>query len=231
MDAFVERVRRVQQVLAQESLLPALLASSLAVLLLFGRFYRGGTPDFSFLLWNLFLAWIPYLSSLWAARLHRSNPQRWWYLVAPGVLWLAFFPNAPYIMTDLPYLRPRPPIPLWYDTGMLLAFVLAGLFLGVFSLYAMQKLVRYHVGSLVSWLFVLGALALGGLGVYLGRFLRWNSWDLVLNPQGVLGDVAVRVRDPLAHPQTLGVTLLYAALLLVCYVALTWRDASRSQGQ
>lgn len=224
MDALKERAHGVHDVLAQESLFPAVLSSGLAVLLLFGRFYRSQTLTFSFLLWNLFLAWIPYLSSLWAARLHLSNPQRWWYLVVPGALWLAFFPNAPYIMTDLPYLWERAPIPLWYDAGMLLAFVLAGLFLGVFSLYAMQKLVRYHVGSIVSWLFVLGALALGGLGVYLGRFLRWNSWDLVLNPEGVFGDVAARVRDPLAHPQTLGVTFLYAALLLVCYVALTSRD-------
>jgi uncharacterized membrane protein len=224
MDALIERVRRVHLVLAQESLFPTVLASALAVLLLFGRFYRGRTPAFSFLLWNLFLAWIPYLSSLWAARLHRSDPRRWWYLVAPGVLWLAFFPNAPYIITDLLHLRQRSPIPLWYDTGMLVAFVLAGLFLGVFSLYSMQKLVRYHVGSFASWLFVLGALGLGGLGVYLGRFLRWNSWDLVLNPRGVLGDVVVRVSDPLAHPQTLGVTFLFAALLLVCYVALTSRE-------
>jgi uncharacterized membrane protein len=90
----------------------------------------------------------------------------------------------------------------------------------------MQKLVRYHVGSFVSWLFVLGALGLGGLGVYLGRFLRWNSWDLILNPQGVLGDVAVRVSDPMAHPQTLGVTFLFAALLFVCYLALTARDTA-----
>ena len=226
MDALNQTVRRLHRILAQEALLPTVLASALAVSLLFGRFYREGSTTFSFLLWNLFLAWIPYLSALWAARLHRRNPRRWWYLIIPGVLWLAFFPNAPYIVTDFLHLRQRSPIPLWYDTGMLLAFALAGLFLGVFSLYAMQKLVRYHVGAIVSWLFVMGALALGGLGVYLGRFLRWNSWDLILNPHGVLGDVAVRVSDPLAHPQTLGVTLLFAGLLFVCYLALTARDTA-----
>jgi uncharacterized membrane protein len=226
MGALNESVRRLHRILVQEALFPTVLASALAVLLLFGRFYRGQTPTFSFLLWNLVLAWIPYLSSLWAGRLHRRNPRRWWVLVIPGALWLAFFPNAPYILTDLLHLRQRLPIPLWYDTGMLLAFALAGLFLGVFSLHAMQKLVRYHGGSFVSWLFVLVALGLGGLGVYLGRFLRWNSWDLLLNPRGVLGDVAIRVADPLAHPQTLGVTFLFAALLFVCYLALTSRDTA-----
>jgi uncharacterized membrane protein len=88
--------------------------------------------------------------------------------------------------------------------------------------------VRDYFGSLLSWLFVVVVLGLAGLGIYLGRFLRWNSWDLVLNPRGVLGDVAVRLADPLNYPRTLGVTLLFAALLFVCYLALTAREVQRS---
>jgi uncharacterized membrane protein len=145
-------------------------------------------------------------------------------LIVPGALWLAFFPNAPYILTDFWHLRERAPIPVWYDLGLLAAFALSGLFLAVFSLHTMSRIVRDYLGVIAGGLFAAAVLALGGLGIYLGRFLRWNSWDLVLNPRGVLGDVAVRVADPLSHPQTIGVTVLFAALLWVCYLAVAPRQ-------
>lgn len=179
------------------------------------------TLIYSFLIWNLFLAWIPYLCSLWAAHLHQRHPDRWWYLLMPGVLWLLFFPNAPYILTDFLHLRARAPIPIWYDIGMLSVFAWTGLFLAVYSLYTMQTLVRAFLASVASWLFVLGSLGLGGLGVYIGRFLRWNSWDLLVQPHSVLTDVAIRLANPGSYPGTLGVTLLFAAFLLVCYLTLT----------
>lgn len=224
MHALVHRLSQGHRIVVRQALYPAVLASVLAAVLLGGRVYRGRTITYVFLLWNLFLAWIPYLGSLWADRLHRRHPRRWWYLVGPGLLWLAFFPNAPYIVTDFWHLQERPPIPLWYDIGMLSSFALAGLFLAVFSLRIMQGLVRHHLGTILSWFFVIVVLGLGGLGIYLGRFLRWNSWDLLLHPRDVLGDVAVRLIDPLSHPQTIGVTFLFAAIMFVCYLALVSRE-------
>jgi len=107
---------------------------------------------------------------------------------------------------------------------MLSAFALSGLFLAVFSLRIIHDLVQQHLGAILGWLFVAAALGLGGLGIYLGRFLRWNSWDLVFHPRGVLTDVAVRLADPLAYPQAMGVTVLFAAILFVCYLALGARE-------
>lgn len=181
----------------------------------------GPALTYAFLLWNLFLAWIPYLSSLWAAYIHQLHPGRWWCLLVPGGLWLIFFPNAPYILTDFLHLRTRAPIPIWYDVGMLTFFAWTGLFLAVFSLRTMQSLVRSYLGSVASWLFVFVTLGLGGLGIYIGRFLRWNSWDLLLHPRGVLTDIAIRLSNPWRHPGTWGVTLLFAAFLLICYLTLS----------
>ncbi len=214
-------LRQLHRFLAHQALYPLLLSTLLAVGLFAGRVYLSHTLTYLFLVWNLFLAWIPYLSSLWAAHTHQRYPRRWWYLVIPGGLWLIFFPNAPYILTDLMHLRTRAPIPMWYDIGMLVAFAWTGLFLAVFSLRIMQNLVRTFVGSIASWLFVLGSLGLGGLGIYLGRFLRWNSWDLLFRPRSVLTDVVIRLTDPWSHPGTFGVTLLFAAFLLVCYLTFT----------
>jgi uncharacterized membrane protein len=224
MSLYTTRWRQVYAFLARHSLVPLLFSSLLAVGLFGGRVYRSRTIIYFFLLWNLLLAWIPYLSSLWADHLHRRHPRRWWVLILPGVLWLAFFPNAPYIVTDFWHLQERAPVPMWYDIGMLSAFALSGLFLAVFSLRTMQRLVRAYTGPVASWLFVAAVLGLGGLGIYLGRFLRWNSWDLLLHPRGVLTDVAIRLVNPLSHPQTIGVSLVFAAILFVCYLALTSRE-------
>jgi uncharacterized membrane protein len=195
-----------------------LLATLLACTLLAGRVYLSGEWTYLFLVWNLFLAWIPYLFSLWVIYLEQRQPQRWWHLLIPGLVWLVFFPNAPYIVTDFLHLRERYPIPIWYDIGLLSAFAWAGLFLGIFSLRAMQRLVKTFVGSALSWLFVVGVVGLSGFGVYLGRFLGWNSWDLFLHPRAVFADVVVRLFHPLHHPATFGFTLLFAMFLLVCYL-------------
>ena len=227
MTVYNQQLQRIYRYAARHAIVPVALCSMLAVGLFAGRAYRSQTIVYAGLVWNLFLAWVPYLFSLWADHLHQRHPRRWWLLILPGALWLAFFPNAPYIITDLAHLDDWASIPLWYDVGMVAAFALAGLFLAIFSLRTMQDLVRDYFGSLLSWLFVVVVLGLAGLGIYLGRFLRWNSWDLVLNPRGVLGDVAVRVADPLGYPRTLGVTLLFAALLFVCYLALTTREVHR----
>jgi uncharacterized membrane protein len=202
----------------RQALYPVLLSTLLACGLLGARIYLSGVWTYLFLVWNLFLAWIPFLLSLWMAYIYQRQPRRWGYLLILGLVWLAFFPNAPYIVTDFLHLRPRPPIPIWYDMGLLTTFAWAGLFLAVFSLRAMQTLVKVFVGSLASWLFVAGVVGLSGLGIYLGRFLNWNSWDLLLHPRAVLADVVICLTNPLHHRATFGVTLLFALFLLICYL-------------
>ncbi len=218
MSTQVHRLRQAHHFLINQSTYPIVLSTLLAVALFASRVYRSYSGDFAFLLWNLFLAWIPYLSSLWAELLYQSRPRRWWYLLIPGALWLVFFPNAPYIVTDFLHLHEHTRVPLWYDIGMIMVFAWTGLFLASFSLRTMQRLVKHYVGSILSWIFVAAVLGLGGLGIYLGRFLRWNSWDLLLHPKRVLYDVASRLAHPGNHPRAFGVTLLFAAILLICYL-------------
>ncbi len=202
-----------------------LFASALCVALVAARAIYTHRLAYQGLLWNLFLAWLPVLSSLVAYNLYR----RWLSLstalvVSAGFIWLLFFPNAPYLMTDLMHLRVAPDVPFWYDLILFSAFAWTGLFLGVVSLTMMQALVRRSLGPVSSWVFVLAALAAGSLGIYLGRFLRWNSWDVFLNPSRILADVLDRLRNPFDHLQTFGFTMLFFLLLMATYwivVALT----------
>lgn len=199
-------------------LYPILLSSLLAAVLLVGRALYSHNLAYTNLGWNLFLAWIPYLCSLAAALIDARFPRYWWLLLPPGVIWIIFFPNAPYIVTDFLHLRDRPRVPVWYDIGMLATFAWTGCFLAIASLRTMQIFVNKYLGWFISWLFALSVLSLGGLGIFLGRVSRWNSWDLFLHPKAILADVAGRVIDPAGNLQFFGFTLLYSAFLLVCYL-------------
>lgn len=211
----------IHRFLSSRLFYPLVLSSLLAGVIVAGRVYFTHSGMYVFLIWNLFLAWIPYLASLWAAFSHWRHPEHWWRLIIPGAVWLIFFPNAPYILTDFVHLQHTQSFTWWYDVGLIATFAWTGCFLAVASLHSMQTLVTAFLGRVVSWLFVIVTVGLSGLGIYLGRFLRWNSWDLLVNPYGVLSDIAVRVSDPLSHPRAVGVTGMFAALLFVSYLMFT----------
>jgi uncharacterized membrane protein len=212
---------RVHRFCINHLLYPLGLSSLLAITLFAGRVYLSHNGTYRFLVWNLFLAWIPYLCSLTIALLHCRFPRCWWLLMIPSALWLLFLPNAPYIITDLWHLDwvgERKPIPQWYDLGMLATFAWTGLFLAVASLSAMQNVVRDYWGRIVGWVFAFGAIGACGFGIYLGRFLNWNSWDVFLRPRSVLADVVARFAHPIQNSGAFGFTLLFAAFMFVCYL-------------
>lgn len=196
---------------------PSAAASALAVGLLLLRARMLGALEDSFLVWNLFLAWMPYLMALWAESAARRSP---WRAIIPGILWLLFLPNAPYIMTDFIHLD-RMSFSWWYDLGLILAFAWAGCLLGVASLFMMQRIVRERLGAALSWAFVLASCGLSGLGVYFGRFLRWNSWDVLFSPRDLAHDLLYIVGTPESYLQLIGVSGLFAAFLALGYLTLT----------
>jgi uncharacterized membrane protein len=218
--------QRMHQTFIRYGAYPVLFATAFCALLFAGRAYLSRTWTFYFLLWNLFLAWIPYVGSLTAVWLQKRFPKQWWLLLFPGLVTVAFFPNAPYIVTDFLHLVQRPPVPLWYDIGLLASFALTGLYLGTYALRILQIIVTAWVGRVLGWVFSLVVIGLSGMGIYVGRFLRWNSWDLLTQPKAIFYDLAVRLRYPWHYPDTYGVTLLFGALLLVFYLAITLRPES-----
>jgi len=169
-----------------------------------------------FLVWNLFLAWLPFLFALMVVVLRQSKLA----LGACGMLWLLFFPNTTYLVTDLIHLHHTDFIPVWYDAIMLFAFALTGLMLGLLSLYFVHAVVQNHFGVLVGWLFVLTTAVLGGIGVYIGRFMRWNSWDVFANPITLFHDLAYNLLDPDLFLKATVTTGMLTAVFIVAYVIL-----------
>jgi uncharacterized membrane protein len=198
------------------TLLTLILASLLSTAIVAVRWFYSGAPAYLFLLWNLFLAWLPLFAALTAYGLRR----RPLLAVGPAVFWLLFLPNAPYLLTDLMHLGRGVGVPLWYDLLMLLTFALTGLLLGFASLELMHNLVTERLGIVSGWLFAASCLGLSGVGVTIGRFLRWNSWDAVLRPTSLLADLLALLVEPWTHRTFYVFTLLLTMLLVVAYTAL-----------
>lgn len=179
------------------------------------RYLRTDVVRFGFLPWNLFLAWVPFVCALIISALSRRGNAL---LVVPlCVVWLLFLPNAPYLITDLVHLGPVREAPFWFDVLLLASFAINGLLLGFASLAMVQQAVRRRWGQLWGWLLAFVALGLCGYGIYLGRFLRWNSWDVLDSPGMLVREVGA-LRDPLSRPTAIVVTALFGSLLFLSYL-------------
>jgi uncharacterized membrane protein len=203
------------------ALFALLTVSSLICIGLFAaRATTSESDRYAFLVWNLFLAWIP-LGYAWIAYTSTRLPKIFKILLigACAFLWLIFFPNAPYILTDFQHLaKVNGEAPVWYDVIMLLWFSWSGLLLGMISLAFMQKIVARWLGNFSSWVFVIGVTILSSFGIYVGRFLRWNSWDVLLKPLKLPGRFLSAVSQ--TQERTLAFSFLFALFFLFVYVTI-----------
>jgi uncharacterized membrane protein len=204
-----------------------LVAAALAVMyaltvgMYAARVWNSGEWTYFFVPGNLALAWMPLLFALGCYALtRRRSPRSDVAAAIAGVLWLLFLPNAPYVLTDLQHYQDSPLIAGWYDGLMLGAFVATGTLLGLFSLYLMHGVIAERAGAAVSWVAVSAAMPLCGFGIYVGRVLRWNSWDAVVAPGRLLGDLGRVATDPLMRSEAFAMTAGFGAFLAASYMAL-----------
>jgi len=175
-----------------------------------------GSYEYIFLNKNLFLAFLPWLfTTVFVIGPKRGKRKLFVFFVI--LSWLAFFPNAPYILTDLFHLRQRHIIPLWFDLILILSFAWTGLLFGFFSLWDIEMFLKKELKLTQSRLLSVGLLFVAGFGIYLGRYLRWNSWDIVADPLALLYDIGDRFIHPFAHPRTWGMTLFMGTFLNILY--------------
>lgn len=201
--------------LSFQNILWAIFAFIGAMLLV--RFNFTGTFGFIFLIWNLFLAWIPYTISTQFGYLVNKNK---WVQVIVFITWLLLFPNAFYIVTDLIHLNQKTSVPKWYDAVLLFASSITGIIMAFVSLFNVEKYLLHKFSSKTIHLLVAAIIFSGSFGVYLGRFLRWNSWDVISNPIQLLYSIGQRIIYPLQHLQTWGVTVLLATLFYLLFLAI-----------
>lgn len=195
------------------------------VLLLVVRVLKTGHFSFLFLLWNLFLAWLPY----WLIKKYKPSQDwmtRCFFLGAS----LLFLPNSPYIITDLFHLTKKLVAPMWFDLILILSFAMVGLVYFLLTVERLLAIVRPYFKSETGFQFIKVVLLLAnGYGIYLGRYLRFNSWDIIYKPN----ELAVRMFQSVFHPdklpETFSVTVLFSVFLYLIFELYQTLKTSASQ--
>ena len=195
-------------------------ASISSIALVVARMAWTGNFRLAFLVWNLFLAWLPLIFAFLARERYQNAVRSDWRFAGLACTWLLFFPNAPYIFTDLIHLIYGPYQHFWVDLTLILICGFTGLVLGFVSLYLMQSVVAKMYGRAASWFFVAAVAGLSSFGVYLGRVLRFNSWDVLVKPVRLYRGINHWAADPLANANTFAFPVLFATFLFIAYVLL-----------
>src|SRR4051812_39763648 len=143
------------------------------MLLLFVRFYHTKEFTYGFYVWNTFLAILPLLFSRALLRLSQFRFKA----IVLVTCWLVFFPNAAYMVTDLFHYGEKPVVPQWYDLLLVITAAWNGLLLGIISLRQVEQFLSRYLKAIWVKSIVIISFALCGYGVYIGRYLRFNSWD------------------------------------------------------
>ncbi|WP_103071160.1 DUF1361 domain-containing protein [Aquimarina sediminis] len=188
-------------------------AVAFSLLLLCTRIIKTDTSFYLFLVWNLFLACIPYAIVL-ILSLRKTNHFIFW---IGFITWLVFLPNSPYILTDLQHIKLSTLQSVWFDVLLILSFAINGMIIGFASLRMMQTLLLERFSAKMTNIIIYIVLLLCGFGIYLGRILRWNSWDIIQNPIGILSDIAKRILFPSQHLNTWGFTIGFGIFLIITY--------------
>jgi uncharacterized membrane protein len=198
-----------------------ILASAVCVAFVLIRIWDTHNVRYGFLIWNLFLAWLPLVFALLAREKYRatcSAHRLTGSFLGWSAAWLLFFPNAPYICTDLVHLTHHFFGAFWVNLAIILSCAFTGLVLGFVSLYLMQSVVAQRYGTKMGWLFVVAMSALGSFGIYLGRFLRFNSWDVFAQPGRLYDSLSSAASQ--AHPHHAAFLVLFTVFFLIAYVVL-----------
>ena len=193
------------------------LLSFFSLLLWIGVVYKTGRSNYNYLLWNLFLAWVPmFFAYLMYHRLDNFTEKlKGWKFWSLTFLWLLFLPNAPYLITDLIHINERHAPSTWGDPLLFFSFALTGVMTGIVSLWIMRQNFRMLFGEKASWVLTYLSIALSGFGIFLGRIQRWNSWDILTDPRRLFTDIVLQLDNPMALYFTLGFSSFMGMLFVI----------------
>jgi len=197
-----------------------LFSSGVSVLLFIARAISQQSSNFWYLNWNLVLAWLPMVFSYFLVQYLITGMWLTWKGLGLTFLWLIFLPNSFYIATDFIHLQESSSGTLLFDTALILSFTLNGFLLGYLSVYSMHQLLLHRMRARTAHWMIAGVFLLCSFAIYLGRYLRWNTWDIISNPLGLVFDVSERFINPTSHEQTFRTTALFFVLIATFYVVI-----------
>jgi uncharacterized membrane protein len=190
-----------------------LISTGFSLSMLAFRILFTGSMHFAFLVWNLFLAFIPLAIS---SMIIKKSYLNWLQYLLSGLLWLLFLPNAPYIITDFIHLDGNAPVPHWFDLMLILSFAWNGIFYWLITMFHFNRIINKSLHPTLKTAINHMIILLTSIGVYLGRYGRFNSWDVFFEPIGILRSVTYMIFHPFHFPAFYGMTItVYFFLVLV----------------
>jgi len=196
---------------------PLIVSSALAVCLYVCRVLASGNFRYWYLVWNLFLGWLPLVFGYLLVKWLRKGTWLSFKGLGLTALWLGFLPNSFYIVSDFIHLAPTYEIGLLFDVVLFMIFAWNGLLLGFISVYMIHSELRKRLRARLTIMLVGLVFILSSFAIYMGRFLTWNTWDIVINPGGILFDISDRIIRPTAYPNTFTTTTLFSVVLITLY--------------
>ena len=195
-----------------------ILSCLFSLCLAFCRVVYTGQLLFLSLIWNLFLGYIPYVITRFLAH-HADWIESKWKFALTTIAWLLVIPNSFYIITDLFHLEERSVIPLWFDLALIFSFAWNGLLLGILSVRQMEKIWETKwQGSEVFFIYPI--MLLNALGIYIGRYLRYNSWDIISNPLGLSEDIVYLIIHPIRNRFDWSMIFCFSLFMTLLYLTI-----------
>ena len=192
------------------------ISSLFSIILVIARLLITGKMMFLFLPWNLFLAWTPYFLSKKLANKPVEFQSRK-LLVIFFMAWILLIPNSFYILTDLFHLQLREESTRWFDLTLIFSFAWTGLVLGILSVWQMAKVYKGYFPTLHEIYFIFPVMWLNALGIYIGRYMRFNSWDVITNPLSLFREISIMVFQPFQHMISWGMICCFAVFMTIIY--------------
>ena len=174
------------------------------------------TIEYVFLPWNLFLAFVAYWITWWMTR-NISIIENKVKLIIALASWLLFIPNSFYIITDLFHLIHVRTAPKWFDLLLIFSFAWNGIICGIISIRRIELITTLVRGKGFSMLLIFTVMWLNAFGIYIGRFLRYNSWDIISDPFSLAADIIRMIIHPVESGYAWGMTLCYAVFISLLY--------------
>ena len=192
------------------------LLSFMGIFMVFLRYAYTERAEFLYLIWNLFLSWIPLVVSTIMAYIYSTGIKGKLIFILPlGVIWLLFYPNAPYMITDFIHFRDNYTLLIWYDLVIYTTFIFTSYLLGFVSIFHIKRIVAKMTNSFISWIFMIFVLFLSSYAIYIGRFIRLNSWDAIFNPAYIVNVFLNNI-----NKFSIVFSLIYGSLLTLTYTFL-----------
>jgi uncharacterized membrane protein len=199
-----------------------------SVALLFIKIILSGHLTHVFLAWNLFLAFVPFFISRWMTAHQRALKSKI-KLVALVFFWIIFMPNSFYIVTDLFHLNNFDNKHSWFDLTLILSFSWNGILFGVLSIQKMEMLLKKRLDKSISFLALCAVMWLNAFGIYIGRYLRFNSWDIFINPFSFLSEIGNLIFNPYDYKYAWVMSVCFAGFIIIIYYTVKkLNDASKN---